>query len=297
VEAVHIGRLATVKAARGWLLPDPVMDHRIGWNPGVGMLYAEGHPGGERLACPDELPAVLSKLTDAMHDADIPAPGGAAGFRHGGFAGVRRLDSTVDLRFDSSAEGIATLAGVAGLLRGSPRLKLDTIYAQDGKALETVYLRGRQYQARWYDKGVESRSAERGTWIRPEDQRRYMKATRRDVTELHTEYVRSKFRQRFSTLWKASEGVTVAGIEVLARRLQEHVAAGRITELQAERLAGHLLLQRVDLSPSRATSYRRRSDLQELGLVLADGVLQEVEIHLQDVLEEVMETPAWGAQG
>jgi hypothetical protein len=263
------------------------------------MLWAEGHPVEGGLACPDDLPQLLDGLVGELNGADVPVPEGNAGPDRAGFAGVRRLDSTVDLRFTSGAEGIAALAGIAALLRDAPRLKLDTIYSTDGKALETVYLRGKQFAARWYDKGVESRSAPRGTWIRPEDQRRFTKETRRDVGELHTEYVKTKFRQRFATLWQASKEVTVAGVPVLATKLADDVRAGKVTRPAAEKLGGYLLLA-SELGAeglSTATDRRRRSDLRELGYVLADGVLQEVEISLQDVLEEVMETPAWGARG
>jgi hypothetical protein len=48
---------------------------------------------------------------------------------------------------------------------------------------------------------------------------------------------------------------------------------------------------------SRATRYRRQDELREEGLVLADGVLDDVEVELHDVLSEVMETDAWERRG
>ena len=300
-EAIAMGALATVRSSRGFLLPDKVSEHRVGWNPGVGLLYAEGHPREDGLAAPDTLVERHESLVAALLDAGVPVPPGRASYNNGaqaaGDAGLRRVDSAVDLAFSSGAEGIAVLAGVAALLNTRSRHKADIVYAADGRAVETVYLRSRSYVGRWYDKGIESHASPRGTWIRPEDQRRYTKETRREVSEFTTSYVKTKFQQRFQTLWKASKGVKVAGAVVLAEQIAALVEAGEITPALGKRLAGHLVLRQVGLSASRSTEWRLDSACTELGLVLADGVMQEVEVDLQDVLEEVMETPMWGASG
>ena len=305
--------LASVKTKRGFLMPEPVGGHRIGWNPGAGMLYAEGHPSDDGLGSPDQLPEALQRLTTAMLEAGVPVPNGLAqdawnegdyehfgATRYDGFAGVRRCDATVDLHVSNGAEGVAILAGVAAIVRDTPRVKLETIYSSDGRALETVYMLGeggKKVLGRWYDKGVESGGAARGQLIRPEDQRRYVKGTRRHVAELTSEYVRTKFHQRFVPLWRASKGVTVGGPLVLAEKLADAVEAGEITAAQAELLAGNLLvgaiLDRRRVGVSKATRNRRRAAQRELGLVLADGVLQEVEVDLHDVMEQALDAGAW----
>ena len=218
-----------------------------------------------------------------------------------GFGGLRRCDATVDLQVGSSARGLAILAGVAAVATTTPRSQAEVRFAKDGTgAVETVYLRGYsgvKILGRWYDKGLESRCAPRGERVRAEDQRRYPKGHRRGVDELEGAYVRSKFQQRFYPLWQATKGVTVAGSLVLADRLAELVDGGEISSRQAEQLAGYVVLQKRGVKASRATTYRRRATLRELGLVVADGCLEEVEVDLHEVLEEALESPAWGAAG
>jgi hypothetical protein len=303
-----------VPSARGRLFRDRVAGHRVGWVKDAGLLYAEGHPGGDRLGCADDLPAVLEALEGSMRDVGLPVPShdrSHAGQLHvrerplvEGRAGVRRLDSTADVAPTSSAEGVAIMAGVAALARDAAAVKAQVFFAQNGRAVETVEFKGhggRKTLARWYDKGVESGSAPRGMLLRPEDQRRYVKATRRGVEELSARYVRERFHARFYPLWKASKGVTVAGPVVLAGKLLDLVESGELTPAQAEKLAGHLLLAQANGTAgsgvSRATAHRRKRQLREFGLVLSDGVLQEVEVQLADVLEAALDSDHWGASG
>lgn len=321
----HAGRALTeqavIRAARGALLPEPVAGHRIGWNPGAGMLYAEGHPSDGGLACPDDLPAIFESLVCEMREAGVPVPEGRAAdvwdshldgadrdgsawaMRCDGFAGVRRLDATVDLSVSDSSTGLAILAGVAAIARDVPRVKAEIFYGLRG-SVETVYFRGeggKKVLGRWYDKGVESGVAEVGRLIRPEDQRRFVKGTRRGPEELHSGYVRGKFQKRFQALWQASKGITVGGPIVLAEKLAKAVEAGDITATQAERIAGHMVMDLVHRSSgarvSKATRNRRRRQARELGLVLGDGVLQEVEVDLHEVMTQAMDGAHWGANG
>jgi hypothetical protein len=323
--------LATTPSKRGQLIPDPIGGHRVGWFPSSRLVYAEGHPGGDRLASPDRLVLALDRLHADLADVGIPLDVATArsnardaGDNRPGFAGLRRLDSTVDLHFDSAVEGLAVLAGVAAI--GIPRAKVVTWRApvrvpaappspigeahmeslglvrrpiDPGRlALETVAFyghSGKKMLARFYDKGVEGNLAPRGRLIRPEDQRRYTAATRRDVDELTTRYVREQFRRRFVPLWRASKGVTVAGPMVLAEKLAAAVADGEVTAAMAERLAGHVILEEAGCaSVSRASRYRRRSKLRELGLVSADLGLDEVEVDVHEVLERALEAEEWG---
>jgi hypothetical protein len=40
-----------------------------------------------------------------------------------------------------------------------------------------------------------------------------------------------------------------------------------------------------------------RAAARKLGLVMADGVIDEVEVEFQDVIERALDSAAWGAPG
>ncbi len=303
--------LATVRGPRSQLLPEPVAGHRVGWFRGSGLLFAEGHPDPKGLCRADDLPVAAAVVKDELEDRGIFPPAyrlrpllGPEGCRPAtggyGFAGIRRLDSTVDLAFDSPAQGLAALAGVAAL--PLPRVKTQVIREVGGRRVETVYFRGssgKRVLGRWYDKGVESGSVGRGLHVRPEDQRRFPKEARLDVEAVATSsYVRDAFVRRFAPLWRAAKGVKVAGVMELAQRLAELQDEGLISPGEAKRIAGHLVLDAADAQrQSRSQRYKDRADARKHGLVLADGVLDHVEVDLGEVLERALDAECWGAQG
>ncbi|HEX5307816.1 MAG TPA: hypothetical protein VFW38_01920 [Solirubrobacteraceae bacterium] len=84
---------------------------------------------------------------------------------------------------------------------------------------------------------------------------------------------------------------------IVSDKLAELVREGELTARQAELLAGHVVLSKLGVTQRRSTTYNRRKTLRDLGLVVADGCLQEVEVDLHSVLEQAMESPAWGATG
>ena len=265
------------------------------------------------LVSPEDLSTAYSGLVDALEGSGIPVPSSQWAtrmFEDGvvpgddaspGFGGLRRCDSTVDLDCGSRARGLAILAGVAAVATTAPRAQAEVRWAKDGSgAIETVYLRGYagvKILGRWYDKGLESGAAPRGEVVRAEDQRRYPKGHRRGIEELEALYVKRQFQQRWLPLWQATKGVTVAGVLVIADRIAGLVDEGELSSRQAEQLAGYVVLQRRGVRSSRPTVYRRRAKLRELGLVVADGVLEEVEVDLHEVLDEALESPSWGARG
>jgi hypothetical protein len=313
--------LATIPSARSRMIEDPLLGHRIGWHQGSRMVWAEGHPaealGQDGLGAADDLPMALCALEQTLWDFGIPVEPKIARSAWGrvpmpqtadqlpGFAGIARLDATADLRFDTAAEGLAVLAGVAAL--PLPRMKTAFWREQGGPRIETVGFygsTGKKMLGRWYDKGIESGTARRGTLIRPEDQRRFTRATRREVEELSSTYVQDKFKQRFMPLWQATKGITVAGTDVLAAKLLDLVESGEVTAGQAEQILGYAIFSRIgadeQLRPDksrRTTAWRRKKALRDNGLVLADGSSPEVEVNLHDVLEQVLESDAWGAEG
>lgn len=304
--------MATVRAARSNLIEQDVAGHRVGWFPGSRMLFAEGHPSSQGLCKAEQLPVALEQLRSDLGDLGILPPayrflpvGGALGvarpFTGGsGFGGVRRLDCTVDLAFDRAAEGLAALAGVASL--PLPRIKTKVIREVGGRRVETVYFHGsagRSVLGRWYDKGIESGDAARGRHIRPEDQRRFAKDARLPVDLVaEPSFLRDTFVKRFEPLWRASKGVKVGSPGDLGERLIELQEAGELTGREAVTLAGHLLLDSCEgQRQSRATRYRHRGRCRDLGLVLADGVDDQVEVDLGEICERAMDSDAWGAEG
>lgn len=305
--------LATVPGPRSRLLEESVEDHRVGWFPGSRLLFVEGRPGGDGLARPGDLPAVAQRVRDGLVDRGVvpprwplaplvkPAVDGAATLGvvgESGFAGVRRLDATVDLPFARAGEGLAFLAGVSAL--PLPRCKTEVVRESGGRRIETVYLRGpggKTVLGRCYDKGVESGVAERGKLVRPEDQRRFTRAFRPNLEHVSgTSFVRDSFVRRFEPLWKVSKGVLVAEVQRIAERVGELVQEGELSEVMAEKVVGYLVLDAAGVGVARrATGYRRKALCRELGLVLADGVLEsDVEVDLSEILERAFDSAAWG---
>jgi hypothetical protein len=283
--------------ARGRMLPDLVDGHRVVWFESAGLLAAEGHPEGDGvLASPDRLPEALARLSERLSDrlgAELP---GAKRFEYSdhGFEGVRRLDATVNIAPGSAARGLAVLAGVAAA-RPAGRIAPIVRREPGGRAIETITWAGtRGIVARVYDKGVESNSAPRGELIRLEDQRRWPSGHRRDVSELTGAYVCEKFRERFVPLWRASKGLRVVAMQDVAEKLAELVRGEEITPLQAKRVAAHLLFESAGIHlGSRTTRYRDRQLAEGIGLVVADGVLENVEVNLAEVLEPVLDVNTW----
>jgi hypothetical protein len=74
------------------------------------------------------------------------------------------------------------------------------------------------------------------------------------------------------------------------------VSSGDITIKEVERVGGFLVLELSGEAKerySRAVYYRRRRELREMGLVLADEFYEPVEVRLEEVLERALETPLW----
>lgn len=294
--------LATSQTKRGAQLPDAVGDYRFGWFPGSCLIYAEGHPARDGALCSaDALQDELRAVVGAMADLGIQLPTGQAcelegAPRRPGLAGLRRADLTVDLEVGSGADGLAVLAGMGSI--EVPRLRSETIRERGGRAVETVSWKGaRGIHARMYDKGVESGTAPRGELLRMEAQLRYQAGGRLDPRTLNAHHARALFGARFAPLWQATKGVTVVGALAVPARLQKRVDSGEMTEAQADRVVGFLVREAQGLTRghSERTAYRRRAELRALGLVAADGVLDEIEVDLSSVLAACDAPETWGA--
>lgn len=302
--------LATQPVSRGRVIPDEIAGHRVGWFPGSRLLFAEGHPLEDGLAGSSDLPGAAERLSGALNDFGIlPPTYRLAPLENGrgdvlpviggtGFAGIRRFDSTVNRAFDRGVEGVLVLSGLAQV--AMPRCKTHVIRETGGRRVETVYhvgYGGKSVADRIYDKGIESRTAPRGEFVRFECQNRYTKEARPGLEAVcDATYVRGKFVNRFEPLWKASKGVVVGKNEKLAIRLGELVDEGVLSITEARSIAGHLLLDSVGVEESRMQRqgyWKQRARARDQGLVLAEGVDTDVDVDLSQVLESVFDSECW----
>lgn len=281
------GTPAGFKRAREWcsekgVMPFPVAGHRVGYLPmaGGGYLWMEGHPAEDGLAGPGELESCLARVVDSAENVGLPIGGG--------LAGVSRCDSTATTKWEKGGEGIAILRGMAAL--DVPRMK-PAVY---GRPPQTVYLQGarsRTIYGRVYDKGVEASLAAPGHLVRFEDQRRFDSKTRRMVENLEPA---AFFDQRFAEMRRAAEGIRAMSLPVMQRELAEQVVAGDIAYREAERLLGYVTMMETGVGASSVrTTERRRRELRDRGLVVADDFFEPVSVNLGETLDAVVE--AWSA--
>lgn len=295
--------LATQPTRRGSLIPDAIDGYRVGWFPGSHLIYAEGHPAEGQLCRAGDLDDGLSALVRSLRDHGIELPAGRSCDRQGtvkraGLAGLRRLDLTVDLDVGRGVDGLALLAGMGSI--EVPRLKSETLRERGGRAVETITWKGsRGIVARMYDKGIESGTQPRGEYLRLEAQLRYQAGGRLDPTGLNAHHVRARFIERFAPLWQATKGVNVVGALAAPQKITELVRNGDITGSQGDRLLGFIIRYAAghELGYDERTVYRRRAELRKLGLVAADGVLEEIEVDLASVLDACMDSATWGTDG
>jgi hypothetical protein len=264
-----------------------VANHMIGYVAEHQVIWLEGHPASKnRLARGAELPQAANCLRESL---------AAIGIRTIGPARVSRLDATVTQRFAEPLEGCAVLTGMARL--DVPRCKP----VVRGRPVETVELmnknRGRRILARSYDWGLHRNAERRGTIVRMESQDRFPRDQQSSAEDLAPGFARKRFRRRFESIWQASKGITVAGLPIIANTVIERLRRGEISAAQCERALGYLMTERAGVAEerySRASLYRRRAEVRELGLVLADDFMEPVSVDISAVIEQALETEHWG---
>jgi hypothetical protein len=252
-------------------LPDRLSGHVVGVLPGQRMLWIEGHPSVEGLADPATLSSMETQLLDGLELLGLP---------RGRDAGVARADSTVTLRSTREVEVPGALAGVAAL--DVARMKP----VVHGRPPQTVYFEGafssRKF-ARAYNKALEAGISTPGGLLRLEDQRRFIKESRRAVSDIEPGI---DFASRFAAMARSADGVCAMSVPVLSRELAERVTIGEMTAREAERLAGHLVLEGAGVKGyPRSTLKRRRRELRDRGLVVADGFYEPIEIDLGEIFD------------
>jgi hypothetical protein len=278
--------LATMQAERALLVPEKVANHRIGWFPDHGLVFAEGHLEGSGLCAAADIPSRALGLIKELKNVGIPVKGISSAL-------VRRLDVAVDLRIASSAEGLALLECVGSI---SPLDKKVVTY-RAGSVIESVLLKSRaaRTQARIYDKGGEQGGFERGRWIRFEAQWRFARAQRLAPGDLTGDLLRERFLQRFKVLHGAAGGFEVGGANAVAGRIAEHVAAGRLVPSRARSIAGYLLLSAAGVSQgARRTEYELERECRRLGLSMSlTDSTTGLYVDVADVLDKCMSRDIW----
>lgn len=299
--ADHMAAIATARAGRFDLVPEPVAEHRVLFDRTNRLLWAEGHPAEDRLAPVDAgyLVGVQEAIADGIGDLGVAVPRRryrGATERSSGPAGIRRLDLTVDLQRTSTI-GRAILTGVAAL--EAPGQLRSTIHRAPDHAIATVTWEGASGKmARTYDKGLESGSHAPGERVRLEDQRRFQAHTRIATETIDPGYAAMLFNRRFGPVWGARKGLIVTTIGPAIERVQAAVDAGEMTPAAGYKVIGFLVTEQrgVDVGASRASRYRHKRAARELGLVLADGVLEEIEVDLAEEVAEAAEVD-WSQGG
>lgn len=266
---------------------------KVGYHPLHELLWVEGRPiqalkgrtpqllpAG---ALPDAHSAVLARVRDVFPDARP--------------AGLSRIDVTATVQLEDPSQGWAVLRGVGALdvPRRKPALYLDG----SGTHPQTVYwlTESGKVRERVYDKGAQLGTEPPGIRIRLEAQTRYRTATRTTAEHWTMERVRETFEQRFGTMARAADGISVCSERALRAQLREYVQRGRLTARQAELLLGHLACESagIDGRPRR-TVRRRRAELRALGLAQAlDGIdeADELRVDLGELLADAMTSERW----
>jgi hypothetical protein len=248
------------------------------------------------LAPAGALPKLLHRLTGELHAAGIEVPPAEQRFRRHkdsiGFAGLRRLDLTVDLRADTTHEGREVLAAVEAAAAQSPYHS--PTYGRATKPGRTVYIAGDGgYLGRWYDKGAESGQAPPFRRIRPEAQWRFASERAAGSIELgDVEWMRDRFARRWGP-WMRGR-IVVGDMSDLGRELSRAVREGKLSPGEARRIAGYLVMEPYGLDgvPGR-TARRLRAEAGKFGFRLVNGVLEPVEVDLGAVLAEAERLDLW----
>ena len=276
--------MATRPVSRSWQLPDAIAGHRVGWFAGSGLIFAEGRARRDGLCVASQISDALATLRAALEESGI-APLPSPELR------LRRLDVAVDVRFESSVDGLSILAQAAAAGGGKVG-----VY-RDERWVETVVLmtRSGKTKARIYDKGRQTGSAPRGRWLRFEGQWPFPRGSRPLPGELGPEELRERFASRFRTFWRPSSRSDRSGNDPLVRRLTGAIEEGELLPSRARSLVGYLYLTESGVPQgARRKVAELEHECRELGLSLEFSAGDEEGLELQTLLEECLKLQFWG---
>lgn len=262
---------------------------RIGAYPD-GMMYLETRPAALLVQDRDEHRlAKIYELPTAERVARefVESEGGS--FTSDEPARLGRIDLASELRFQQPQDGSAFLHSLASLDVPWCKSRVD---GRKGDHIETVSFhgtRGKTIYLRAYDKGVESDTHPAGMRIRVERQKRY----RKDVEPLATDLTISELRAIYlGREFRALANLPSALVADLPQVLDAVIDRARSIE-QAERVAGFLTIG-GHIEYPRATWYRRKAELRELGLYVDPTLVNErVEVPVGAYLHAL--ASAWAA--
>jgi hypothetical protein len=273
----------TVKPNDGWSL---------GFIGGLGMIWAEGHPGGETLGAASSAIEASTELRQWLAAHGIRTE--VHPYRESG--GVARLDSTVNVPMGSDAEARTFLAGIAAV--DAPRLK-PVVYGKPPETVALLHVTGRRTLGRvyHYERSRGLPTAE-GVHVRMEDQRRFQTDQRLPAAIVDERVVRRCFENRFVPLYRAARSVKCAGLPVVMGDLAGKLRDGEISVTQFKRSVAYVGAEVTGTTAAvfpKRSARRARQDLREAGLVLADDFFEPVEVELGAVIERALEEGVWAS--
>jgi hypothetical protein len=289
--------------------------HRFG--PAGALIADERGPDGGRLLCYPAFDvlavetrlAALLALDSECHDL-APARDLVEGERYArsilgqrvgadvGRCEVRRVDLASELRFGTSAEGLAFLRAVAGFV--APRQRATNEVAVDGSVM-THYARTAKrgvVHARIYDKGRESGSDPPGLRVRIESQNRPPKAKRYSPEVLASLDLTAMFGRTMQP-YLHTEELTVAGPDGAVADIAALAVRGDITHARAEKLLGSIVLLKhggravYDRGVSSRVENNKRSSrrlkaLRDAGVTLSDELPSEAVVPVSALLRDAI---------
>jgi hypothetical protein len=282
-----VSAMAELSVRGAELVPDPVAGFRVGWFPGSGLVFAEGHPEPGGLCAVAGLSVAFARLDDALWDLGIPVAEVPS-------AGIRRLDIAADLIFGSSTEGLGLLECLSGASFGAGKVA----GYRSGRCVESVVVKSRRARtlARVYDKGVQlDEQAERGRWVRLEAQWRFAHGSRPSLDALDASVVKERFKRRFRPLWQAAGGFSIGGADLVVSRVGEAVRSGQLRPSRARTVVGYLLLRSagIEQGADRTVAELER-ECRELGLAVSVLGSGERRFDVASVLDECLSSDLWG---
>lgn len=281
--ATTMRRNATRPISRCWQLPQAIGGYRVGWFPDSGLLFAEGRARPDGLCAAPQVSDAVEDLRTALEASGIgPVP--LSDLR------LRRLDIAVDLRSAACVDGLSILRQAAATEGGKVG-----VY-RDEHCVETVVLMtpsGRT-KARIYDKGRQTRTDQRGRWLRFEAQWMFSRGSRPLPSALGPDDLRERFASRFKIYWGSPPRAVPPGSDPIIHRVAEAIERGELLPSRARSLVGYLYLTEAGLMQgARRTVAELEHECREHGLSFEVSEGDGEPLNLRQVFEECLKLDVW----